>query len=509
MSKKMLNEIFASLVVFLVALPLCMGIAVASGVSPEKGLVSGIIGGLIVSLIAGCPLQVTGPAAGLIVISADIFKEYGIVGLGLSVFLCGLLQILSGRIGLAQWFRAVCPSVIKGMLSGIGIIIVASQFHILIDETPKSSTLINLLTIPEGIINVIKNFTLHPSHTIAALIGIVTILSIVFWDKLKPKSLKSVPGALVGIVLASFIAHFFSAPVKYITLPENLLLSIGNLPWLDSDYSKLLNLRFLLVSFALGLVASAEALLCAVAVDKLDTQTKTDYDKELVAQGVGNVFCGIFAALPITGVIVRSSANMAAGAKTKWSAFFQGLWLLVFVIFCPQLLELIPTCSLAALLTIIGFKLINPGQLKEIKESSKNEYWTFIITVLAIVSSDLLTGIIVGFLTAMFLLLTKLTKLDIQVLNEEEGVYSFNLAGSATFLKLPLIAKELNKIPDDATLHVHLKELDYIDKACLELLISWQDKHAALGSKVYIEWDALHHYNDDLKANFNNVVNSK
>jgi len=491
--KKLITDITPSLVVFLVALPLCMGVAIASGVPAEKGLITGIIGGIVVGSLAGSPLQVTGPAAGLIVIVWEIVQKFGIEGLGIAVFIAGLLQVVSGVLGFAHLFRAVCPAVIRGMLSGIGVIIVATQFHIMIDDAPKETVLKNLLTIPEAIIKIFDPIQ-SVNNTYASVIGVLTIATIYLWDRFKPKYLKMLPGALVGVGLATITVFITKFPISFISIPDNLVSSIFDLPWLGLDYSGFLNYSFLGLVLALALVASAEALLCAVAVDKLHNEERTNYNKELIAQGVGNTICGIFAALPLTGVIVRSSANIDSGAKSRYSSILQGVWLILIVALFPLALKLIPTSSLAALLVFIGFKLINLKEILNIKKEDKAEFITLIITIFSIVVFDLLTGILIGLGVAIFQLAVKMSYLDIK-LEHKDKEYFMSLYGTATFLKLHILAKKLESLPADAKLHVFLSHLNYIDKACFELFIDWEDKHKSKGGKVFIEWDELHKTN--------------
>jgi MFS superfamily sulfate permease-like transporter len=491
--KIVLTDSLASIVVFLVALPLCMGIALASGVSPEKGIITGIIGGIVVGLIAGSPLQVSGPAAGLVVLVWQIVDKVGIDGLGAAVFLAGILQILSGLIGAGQIFRAVSPTVIYGMLSGIGVLIFSSQFHVMFDDKPSPSGLLNLLTIPQTIVNTISQVGMTTTAVFAALISLLTLTSVLSWDRFKKGKLKLIPGALIGVMAGTICASIFGFDVKFVTLPTDILGSVELTAW--DGFSKLMSVEGLVIVFSLALVASAETLLCATAVDKMHSGPRTKYNQELIAQGIGNSLCGLVAALPMTGVIVRSSANIQAGGTSRLSAILHGVWLLGLVLLLPQLLNLIPTASLAALLVVIGFKLINFGILKELKKRGREEVLIFLLTVLSIVSFDLLTGIMIGVGATILQVIHRLTHIEISLSRIDSGnEFNLDLAGAVTFLRLPTLSKILDKIPHNATIHVHMNHLSYIDHACLELLTSWGDQHEKTGGKVFLEWDALHHY---------------
>ncbi len=491
MANRKLSDFMASIVVFLVALPLCMGIAIACGVPVEKGIITGIVGGLVVGALGGSPLQVSGPAAGLVVLVWQIVTDYGLPGLGVAVFLAGVLQLIAGQCGLGRWFRSISPTVIHGMLSGIGVLIFASQFHVMLDHAPDSDGITNLLGIPSAILDILQ--TPSSVHFMAGAIGVFTILLVAGWEAFKPKKLRVIPGALLGIVAAACAAQIAGFEGNYVAIPTALFSSDS---WISlSSFSIFLQPAAIALIFSLALVASAETLLCAAAVDKMKRGHRTDYNKELTAQGIGNIVCGFFTALPMTGVIVRSSANVQAGGQTRLSAFLHGAWLLVFILALPAVLELIPTASLAALLVFIGYKLINIKILKELKTKGPEEPLIFILTVLSIVAFDLLTGILIGFVATLLQLLYRLTHLDLSMTyDEEEGEYSMNLSGAASFLSLPLLAEKLEQLPDNAVLHVHLRDLKYIDHACLELLVTWGDQHKSSGGEVFIEWDALHHY---------------
>ncbi len=623
------SDFLASIVVFLVALPLCMGIAIASGVPVAAGLITGIVGGLLVGILAGSPLQVSGPAAGLTVIVFEFVRETGWEMLGLAVLIGGTIQFIAGLFRLGQWFRAVSPAVIQGMLAGIGVLIFASQFHVMVDDKPKGSGIQNLITIPQAVMKAFSFDGMGPlevrrsrirllrevgelhrkqtslaervaeqlpdhaspeewetqsaaeeaaevaalqslvprqeaiveeldalilevekfeaqspqatrrervlaaaheadamaevclnqlragelrdavasqyqaataledflnakkNHGMAAQLGILTIVTILLWQGLAPKKLRFIPAPLVAIVLASAVALIATMPVLYVEVPDNLWQEVRfptrailmDAPWPD----------LLRTGVVLALVASAETLLCATAVDSMHRGPKTKYDKELLAQGLGNMTCGIFGALPMTGVIVRSSANVQAGAKTRLSAILHGFWLLIFVVFLSFLLRSIPTSSLAALLVYTGYKLVNVKSMKKLRDYGWSEVAIYAATVSMIVITDLLTGVIVGVLltAAKLLYIFSHLTLDLRV-DEKDRKAMLNMEGSATFLRLPRLAEELEKVPDNAELHVDLTYLDYIDHACLDLLMKWAEQHKSTGGDLIIDWESLH-----------------
>ena len=512
------NDLLSSIVVFLVALPLCIGIAVAVGVDPARALITGIIGGLVVGLISGSPLQVSGPAAGLFVIVADIIftnrdkylaqlgdgvvgaeqsaMAYAMAALGCAVVLGGIMQLAAGKMKLGRWFRAVSPAVIKGMLSGIGALILISQFHVMLDHTamwgdaPARKGLQYLATIPTAIA---KCFSGDANHHLAAVIGIVTIGTIMAWTKFAPKSISFIPGALVGILAATLLSVVAQFDVIQLSVPDNMFseVSFPTVTW----FELMVDPNIWVSAFVIALVGSAATLLTAAAIDDMsrDIGVKTDYDQELVSQGVGNMLCSLVGALPMTGVIVRSSANVHAGARTRKSTIIHGAWLLLFVCFLPHLLTYIPKSALGALLVYTGFKLLNPKQLMGLLKVGRSEAAIYLITLAIIVSVDLLIGVMVGIALSAAKLLHRFSHLEVELESDEaKHRYELKLRGAATFLRLPILAEYLDQLPGDAELHVCLEHVDYIDHACFELLMNWADSHVEDGGSLVMDWDRLH-----------------
>lgn len=601
------RDLPASFVVFLVALPLCMGIAIASGVPIAAGLITGIVGGLVVGWVAGCPLQVSGPAAGLTVIVYEAVQTYGLQSLGLIVLLAGLIQVAAGALRLGQWFRAVSPAVIKGMLAGIGFLIMASQFHVMIDDKPRGNGAANLVSIPgavseifaansrqgqnewpaskkalheigevhrqqvqiqqqlreasttgespnikalktqqellvarltraieplqardeagaflapnggaiptalrssESALQALDQSTLNAAlqaqeraveslvrildrpdnHRLAALVGLVTIAVIVLWQAYSPRTLKAVPAPLVAIVAVSLLAAVASLPVSYVQAPANLW---GNVRLPDSQLLVSSWSHLLPIALLMAVVASAETLLCATAVDQLQHGPRTNYDRELVAQGIGNSVCGILGALPMTGVIVRSSANVQAGATSRYSAILHGVWLLLFVVGLSFVLNSIPTASLAAMLVFTGYKLVDIKAVGELRRHGWGEVAIYAATVGTILFVDLLTGVLVGIGISAAKLLYKFTHLTPSLERDPSGPVVLSLRGAATFIRLPTLAACLDRVPQKAEVRVNCDNLHYIDHACHQLLTAWGERHESSGGRLVIDWASL------------------
>ncbi len=508
------RDFLASLVVFLVALPLCMGIAIASGVTPAQGLITGIVGGIIVGFLTGAPLSISGPAAGLTVIVFEFVQsqqeqylaqhqgqlpqqvleaqafEYALLSLGLVVLLAGAMQLAAGVLRMGQWFRAVSPAVIQGMLAGIGVLIFSSQFHVMVDDSPRASGILNLLTIPQAIYKGLVPLD-GSTHHLAAATGVLTIVTILVWSRFAPQRLRMIPAPLVAVVVATVFATLMQLEVINVQVPRNLAESVTLPTW--ESVQLLRQPQVWITAVVLAAVASAETLLCATAVDRLHTGPRTNYDRELAAQGVGNMVCGLLGALPMTAVIVRSSANVHAGARSPLSAILHGVWLLAFVALFPQVLNYIPRASLGAILVYTGYKLINPAAVRRLWEYGKSEAAIYFVTVATIVIFDLLTGIITGLVLSAAKLLYTFSHLDVHLeLDPQQRKARLRLEGAATFIRLPKLAKALEEVPHDMELHVDFEQLTYIDHACLDLLMDWAKQHEKTGGRLVIDWQSLH-----------------
>ena len=543
------RDLLASIVVFLVALPLCIGIAVAVGVSPGRALITGIIGGIVVGAIGGCPLQVCGPAAGLFVILADaILKQrtiysashpdateaettsYALLALGVSVMIAGVLQFAAGQFRLGQWFRAVSPAVIEGMLAGIGVLIFASQFHVMFDHEARwgdhkaHGGLQLLATIPDAVLScfvekpapapIVKS-TEHETapekvavkppvppaqHRQAATIGFISIAIIVLWQAFAPKAIKLIPGALIAVLVAIGIVVFGEWNVAMLEVSSRLAddVTFPNMQSLEM----LLHPSVIYSGCLIAVVASAETLLCATAVDQMQNGPRTKYDRELCAHGIGNFLCGVLGALPMTGVIVRSSTNVQAGATSRLSTILHGTWLLIFVVLLPHLLAYIPKAVLGAILVYTGYKLVKYKTLVELWKVDKGEALIFLTTMTVIVVEDLLLGVLVGLACSAMKLLHRFSHLEPKLTIDPGGNRAvLELEGAATFTRLPVLASFLDQVPTGAELHVDFTHLTYIDHACLELITTWSKLHRSTGGSLVIDWDSLHaRFKDDPRS---------
>jgi MFS superfamily sulfate permease-like transporter len=480
------RDFLASIVVFLVALPLCMGISLASGMPPTAGIITGIVGGIIVGVISGAPLQVSGPAAGLSVLVWQLVDQFGLEMIGVIILFAGLIQLVAGLCKLGQWFRAVSPAVINGMLAGIGVLILASQFHVMLDYKPIGTGVQNLMGILTSLMNAINE---GGPHLQALGIGVLTIATIFGWSALAPKSWRLFPAPLVGAIVGIAAAQLMGfTDLKYVNVPDNI--------WAETIFPtperlmRIMEWPVLIGAISVAFIASAETLLCATAVDQMHKGPRTKYDRELTAQGVGNTICGFLGVLPMTGVIVRSGANVEAGAVTRASAIMHGVWLLLFVSALPFTLKYIPLSALAAILVFTGYKLAYPKIVPTLLKYGRGEVLIYFVTIIMIVATNLLEGVLVGLGLSLIKLLYAFSHLEIRK-DEADSRVDLYLKGSATLIRLPKLAAELEQLKPGANVHVHINELDYIDHACLDLLTNWDRQHAATGGSLTIEWDEL------------------
>ena len=481
------NNLLASIVLFLVAIPLNLGIALASGVSAVAGLTSGVVGGLVVAPLAGSPLMVSGPATGLIAMIWQITERHGPAALGLVVFAAGLLQMMIGFFRLGPWFRAVSPAVIQGMLAGIGILIFASQFHVMLNSKPTDSGWKNLSSLPGVAVRMFQ--TQDPVAMQSGLLGFITIAVIFFWPLLGKRA-RTVPASLPAVLTAVLLAAVFQPPVRFVTLPSNWR---GELALLSPEsLSGLATPDIWGTILALTFIATAQTLLTATAVDRLHTGPRTDYDREVIAQGAGNTLCGFLGVLPVAGVIVRSAAGVQAGSKGREASLLHAVWLVVFLAFFTSALSLIPIASLAAVLVFTGIRLCNLDAARGLGKFGRIEQWIYLATLVSVVGTDLLTGILVGFGLSALRLLYILTHCQCEVREDvEKGLLVLELSGSATIFTLPSLTRTLDNLLRGREVHVFVSHLDYIDHACLEYILGWEEQYISAGGQAYIEWDRL------------------
>jgi len=490
MFKNLKHDLPASIVVFFVALPLCLGIALASGAPLFSGLIAGIVGGVIVGALSGSKIGVSGPAAGLAAIVLSAIDQLGFQIFLSAVVLGGVIQILFGvaKLGIIGYYFP--SSVIRGMLTGIGIIIILKQIpHFLGDDDDPEGDFAFFQIDGENtfseIVNAIGDPSLGPT-----LIGLISLGILILWSQVlskKGRFFELVQGPLVAVVVG--ILYFVFTQGSDFGISQEHLVSLsedrqtGDLltNFVTPDWSQVFTAPVLITAFTIALVASLETLLCVEATDKLDPDKNvTPTNRELLAQGAGNIVSGFIGGLPITQVIVRSSANIQSGGKTKASAIIHGFLLIISVAAIPFLLQKIPLSVLAAVLFIVGYKLAKPSTFKAMWDGGWTQFVPFIITVVGIVFTDLLIGLALGLAVGIIIVLYK-SYGNSHFLHKEnddpnDGKIKMTLAEEVTFFNKGAILKELDALPENSYLELDVRKTRYLDNDIIEILDDFAHK---------------------------------
>ncbi|MFI3137727.1 MAG: SulP family inorganic anion transporter [Methylococcaceae bacterium] len=500
------SDLLSGFLVFLIALPLCLGISMASGFPPSAGIITAIIGGIMVSRISGSFITINGPAAGLIVVVLDAVQALGegdaMAGYRYTlaaIVVASVLQILMGVFKAGRLSSFFPASVIHGMLAAIGIIIMAKQIHVVLGTTPEkgSSLFSTIAQIPHSIMN------LNPEIAIIGLSGLVILI---IWSLLKNPTLKMIPAplivVLVGIGLAKYFdldhehmylflpdAHFLPhheetvGPKFLVAISENFMSS-----FYFPDFSKITSLEFWESVVTISLVGSLESLLSAMAVDKLDPYKRhSNLDKDLTAVGAGNLLAGLIGGLPMIAEIVRSSANVNNGAKTSWANFFHGALLLLFVVLFPRLIHSIPLSALAALLVFTGFRLASPKEFAKVMGIGKEQLFMFLVTIVGVLATDLLVGVVIGIFTKFTIhmlrgvRLNNLFKIHFVVEHIDDKTILVEIVGAAIFSNFIALKNALAQLESGKRVVFQLNNAYMIDHTVMEFLHDFEHNYATHG----------------------------
>ncbi|WP_330290016.1 SulP family inorganic anion transporter [Streptomyces sp. NBC_00576] len=483
-------DVSASIAVFLIALPLSLGIALATGAPLQAGLVAAAVGGLVAGRLGGSPLQVSGPAAGLTVVTADLIQRYGWRTTCAITVLAGLVQLALGCVRVARTALAVSPAVVHGMLAGIGVTIAVAQLHIVLGGTPESSVLDNLRALPAQLAG------LHPA---AVSMSVLTLTLLLVWPRLPGRAgrvLRKVPAALVAVSGATLTAALAGLVLPKVDLPSWRSHALAGLPEGPA-------LGVAAAVLTVTLVCSVQSLLGAVAVDKLVASRpellagratgggaarvgRADLNRELLGQGVANVVSGALGGLPVAGVAVRSSANVQAGAVSRNSTMLHGVFVVVAALLMVPILELIPLASLAALVMAVGIQMVSLHHIRTV--TRHREVLVYAVTTLGVVLLGVLEGVMLGVAVAVGVALNRLarTRITYEVRHDETGgVHYVHVRGQLTFLAVPRLSRTLHLVPQGADAVVEL-DGSFMDHAAYESLHHWQSTHTAQGGTVEV-----------------------
>lgn len=504
------SDLLSGFLVFLIALPLCLGIAMASGFPPMAGIITAVIGGMVVSRISGSYVTINGPAAGLIVVILDAVQSLGqgdaMAGYRYTlaaIVVASLLQVLLGVFKAGKLSAFFPSSVVHGMLAAIGIIIMAKQIHTLLGVKPEAKSLLGTIAeIPHSIVE------MNPEVSIIGLCGLGLLI---VWALIKNRTLKMIPApilvVLVGLALGQYFDldhihkylflpdaemlphHEFSiGPAFLVAVPENFLSG-----FYFPDFSKFATYEFFMAVVTIWLVGSLESLLSAAAVDKLDPYKRdSNLNRDLAAVGVGNVIAGLVGGLPMIAEIVRSSANITNGAKTAWANFFHGLFLLIFVALFPRLIHEIPLSSLAALLVFTGFRLASPKEFAKTLQVGLDNFAVFVITILGVLATDLLVGVAIGIVAELLIHLVRGLKpnhifsIAYHVNQTDADTYHIAVSGSAVFSNFLSLKSLLADFPKQKKVFFDLSESELIDHTVMEFIHHFTEEYNQAGGQCEI-----------------------
>lgn len=515
------SDLLSGFLVFLIALPLCLGIAMASGFPPMGGIITAIIGGVVVSRISGSYVTINGPAAGLIVVIIDAVQALGqgdaMAGYRYTlaaIVVASFLQILLGVFKAGKLSAFFPSSVVHGMLAAIGIIIMAKQIHTLLGVKPAAKTLLaTIAEIPHSLVE------LNPE---VALIGFSGLALLIAWALIKQPILKMIPAPLLVVLTGLALGQYFDldhihqylflpdaevlphheftvGPSFLVAVPENFLAG-----FYFPDFSKIADHEFWISVVTIWLVGSLESLLSASAVDKLDPYRRnSNLNRDLTAVGIGNLIAGMIGGLPMIAEIVRSSANINNGAKTSWANFFHGLFLLVFVALFPKLIHEIPLSSLAALLVFTGFRLASPKEFAKTLAVGVDNFAVFVITIIGVLATDLLIGVAIGIVIELLIHLSRGLKLSnvltmaYHVRQTDADTYHIEVHGAAVFSNFITLKSLLADFPEQKTVFFDLSEAELIDHTVMEFIHHYAHEYNHNGGKCeVVGLDEHHAYSD-------------
>ncbi|WP_405635734.1 bifunctional SulP family inorganic anion transporter/carbonic anhydrase [Streptomyces sp. NBC_00056] len=478
------GDLSASGAVFLIALPLSLGIALATGAPLQAGLVAAAVGGLVAGRLGGSPLQVSGPAAGLTVVTADLIHRYGWRTTCAITVIAGIAQLGLGCLRVARTALAVSPAVVHGMLAGIGVTIAVAQVHIVLGGTPQSAVLDNLRALPAELTHV---------DLAALLLSMLTLAVLFAWPRIPGRAgraLRRVPAALVAVACATATSAFAGITVTRVDLPSWSSHALAGLP--EGPVMGLVA-----AVLTVTLVCSVQSLLGAVAVDKLASSKpalrpearRSDLDRELLGQGAANIVSGTLGGLPVAGVAVRSAANVNAGSESRNSTMLHGVWVVVAALLMVPVLEQIPLASLAALVMAVGIQMVSLHHIRTV--TRHREVLVYAVTTLGVVALGVLEGVALGIAVAVGVALHRLTRTRITHTVDETGTpgqggtHHVRVRGQLTFLAVPRLSRVLHQVPQGVCCVVEL-DGSFMDHAAFESLQDWQKSHVAQGGKVEV-----------------------
>jgi MFS superfamily sulfate permease-like transporter len=493
--KNLKYDIPAGLVVFLVALPLCLGIALASGAPLFSGILAGIAGGLLVPLISRSSLSVSGPAAGLTSVILAGLADLGSFPMLLSAIVVGgCIQLVLGFIRAGSIAYFFPSSVIKGMLAAIGFILITKQLPLAAGYTAERIAINSSLYTGLGNFGHLITNTIAHIQPGAIIVCVVSLLIMIIWENTRLKKIAFLPSGLVVVIIGTLINLFWKGYYPSLALNSNFLVSLPAVHGISGlsaqftfpDFSSLKLEKTWILAVTIGLVASVETLLSLEAVDQIDPfKRKSPLNRELLAQGTANIFCGLLGGLPVTAVIVRSSTNVSVGGRTKLASIVHGIFLLLAVAFLAPLLNLIPLSCLAAILVMVGYKLAKPALFIKMYKMGWSQFLPFIVAFVAIIATDLMIGIVIGLGVGIFYVIRTNFHTAVKV-QKEEGKYVIRLRKDVSFLNKATLVTLLDRLPPSARVVIDGSQVEFIDHDIQEIIDNFTEKYAVRGNDVEV-----------------------
>jgi MFS superfamily sulfate permease-like transporter len=481
------HDLRASITVFFVAIPLCLGISLASGTPVYAGLISGIIGGIFIPLFSRSELSVSGPAAGLTSVCtmaiASLHNNMEMFSLAVSI--AGIIQALIGLTGLAGFTRFIPSAAIKGMMSAIGVILISKQIPLLIGYNQPdfwSNELINILTFNHVFSNLSSLYE-HTSRSVV-VISAATLAALMIWKRWVSSHVPFIPASFIAVLTGMFMVQIIKLYVPASQLSSNQLVDVPSSLQLTGGWigmhNVIFNAELIRLAFIIAVVATLETLLSIEAIDKLDPYNRvTPQRRELVAQGAGNLLCGLAGGLPVTSVIVRSAANAEAGARTRLSSILHGIWILAAVYLAARFINMIPLASLGVILTRTGYNLIKPAMIVNIWKQGREQFIPFVITIISILLTDLLIGVLIGVAYSVYFIMKHTYRAGFILTERMEGHIPFlriELALNVSFLNKKQLIELLDKVKPYSVVEVDGSRSVYIDYDILEVFSSFKKK---------------------------------
>ncbi len=488
LTKHLFRDVTASLVNFAVSLPSSFAVPIASGFPPIVGFLTMIVGAFVVGPLSSCRYQISNAAATMIAVTWVVIDQQGVEVFGVVVLVAGVYQLLGAIFKWARWFGAISPSLVFGLMTGIGAIIALSQLLVILGTSSRGNGVDNLVAVARAVIAL---FGENRGQVASVVVGMLAAGLAFAWPRLPVRQLRIFPGTLAALIVATLVAHYGGLSVQRTHVSSDFF---GHMRFIDLEVMKaVFDWKVLLAALPMAFLASTNSLLAATILDRVGQGKKTDFNRELFAQGVGNMVCGFVGCLSLEGATSKGVANVEAGAHSRVSVILMGVWALVMLTYFPIVLEMIPAVALSGVLFYISLRLMNLQAVKHLKQYGKGEVLIYIVTVTTMLVVDVSTGILVGFFVCLAKIVFTFSS-DLEVVmegKEDDDPLVMSLKGAATFLALPKLNEQVKRLPTNKRIRVSLDKVYHIDYGCAEFLTQWARRLEAHGGLLEVDWQRV------------------